>query len=93
MPLCVCMTPRHCMIPRHVMWQADNPGLWLFHCHIMWHQMMGQGLLFSENPQLTKAAPKDLPLCPTSCPAAAAPWLPSTVQALYGNTGFETGGR
>lgn len=25
---------------------ADNPGLWLFHCHIDWHNLSGMALLF-----------------------------------------------
>jgi len=54
--------------------------------------MMGQGLLFSESPELTGLPPADLPACPASCPAPTAPWTPATVQALFGNSGFETGG-
>jgi len=26
--------------------KADNPGAWLFHCHIEWHQVMGMGVVF-----------------------------------------------
>lgn len=25
--------------------RADNPGVWLFHCHILWHLGSGMGLL------------------------------------------------
>ncbi|KAI0010989.1 putative multicopper oxidase [Xylariaceae sp. FL0662B] len=25
---------------------ADNPGVWLFHCHVIWHSEAGMGLLF-----------------------------------------------
>jgi len=24
--------------------KADNPGLWLFHCHVAWHQAVGMGM-------------------------------------------------
>ncbi|CAL8145366.1 unnamed protein product [Orchesella dallaii] len=27
---------------------ADNPGVWLFHCHIDWHNLMGMSLVFIE---------------------------------------------
>lgn len=29
---------------------ADNPGVWLFHCHIEWHLMQGLALTFIEAP-------------------------------------------
>ncbi|KAL4905597.1 hypothetical protein BDW74DRAFT_185121 [Aspergillus multicolor] len=29
---------------------ADNPGVWLFHCHIDWHMMQGLALTFIEAP-------------------------------------------
>lgn len=29
---------------------ADNPGVWMFHCHIDWHLSQGLGLLFIEAP-------------------------------------------
>jgi FtsP/CotA-like multicopper oxidase with cupredoxin domain len=30
---------------------ADNPGLWLLHCHIGAHFFMGMSILFKENPE------------------------------------------
>ncbi|ODM90154.1 Iron transport multicopper oxidase FET3 [Orchesella cincta] len=27
---------------------ADNPGVWLFHCHIDWHNLSGMSLVFIE---------------------------------------------
>ena len=29
---------------------ADNPGVWPFHCHIAWHQSMGMSLNILERP-------------------------------------------
>ncbi|EED16384.1 ferrooxidoreductase Fet3, putative [Talaromyces stipitatus ATCC 10500] len=29
---------------------ADNPGVWIFHCHIDWHLAQGLGMLFIEAP-------------------------------------------
>ena len=36
----------------HVVLQidADNPGVWPFHCHIAWHQSMGMSLNILERP-------------------------------------------
>ncbi|KAG3172634.1 hypothetical protein C6341_g10183, partial [Phytophthora cactorum] len=27
---------------------ADNPGVWLMHCHIDWHFVLGLAMLFVE---------------------------------------------
>lgn len=36
-------------IPRHgyavLRFRADNPGVWLFHCHMMWHMATGMAML------------------------------------------------
>ncbi|KAL2837193.1 Cupredoxin [Aspergillus pseudoustus] len=32
--------------------RADNPGVWLFHCHIDWHLMQGLAMTFVEAPLL-----------------------------------------
>ena len=29
-----------------VRFKADNPGIWMFHCHILSHMIEGQALLF-----------------------------------------------
>lgn len=29
---------------------ADNPGAWDFHCHILWHSATGFGIDFLEKP-------------------------------------------
>ncbi|KAI4158274.1 MAG: hypothetical protein LQ342_007609 [Letrouitia transgressa] len=36
----------------HIVFQieADNPGVWPFHCHIAWHQSMGMSLNILERP-------------------------------------------
>jgi len=25
--------------------RADNPGIWLFHCHVLWHLSSGMAML------------------------------------------------
>ncbi|KAF7558345.1 hypothetical protein G7046_g5811 [Stylonectria norvegica] len=42
--------------------KADNPGVWLFHCHIEWHVMSGLIATFVEDPlelQKTLSIPED----------------------------------
>ncbi|OTB02517.1 putative multicopper oxidase [Hypoxylon sp. CI-4A] len=29
---------------------ADNPGVWLFHCHVIWHSEAGMGMQFLSRP-------------------------------------------
>ena len=29
---------------------ADNPGDWMFHCHILYHMMAGMTRIFSNSP-------------------------------------------
>jgi FtsP/CotA-like multicopper oxidase with cupredoxin domain len=31
-----------------IRWVADNPGIWSFHCHIIWHLATGMMMQFSE---------------------------------------------
>jgi FtsP/CotA-like multicopper oxidase with cupredoxin domain len=31
-----------------VRWVADNPGIWAFHCHILWHHRAGMMMQFVE---------------------------------------------
>ncbi|CAG8688893.1 28472_t:CDS:2 [Dentiscutata erythropus] len=33
---------------------ADNPGVWLFHCHIQWHFSMGMAVQLIETPSIFK---------------------------------------
>ncbi|KAJ5326232.1 uncharacterized protein N7506_009334 [Penicillium brevicompactum] len=44
--------PQGNMVLRFV---ADNPGVWLFHCHIDWHMSQGLAMTFVEAPQQIKA--------------------------------------
>ncbi|QGA20243.1 hypothetical protein EYB26_007945 [Talaromyces marneffei] len=42
------------VLPPHghfvIRFKADNPGVWIFHCHIDWHLAQGLGMLFIEAP-------------------------------------------
>lgn len=35
--------------------KADNPGVWMFHCHIEWHLEQGLALVFIEAPEEMQA--------------------------------------
>ncbi|KAJ1381550.1 Multicopper oxidase, type 1 [Sesbania bispinosa] len=39
--------------------KADNPGVWIFHCHIEPHLHMGMGVVFAEGVQNFGAIPKE----------------------------------
>lgn len=34
--------------------KTDNPGVWIFHCHIAWHASSGLGLIMRENESKAK---------------------------------------
>ncbi|GKZ89252.1 CAZyme family AA1 [Aspergillus niger] len=54
--------------------RADNPGVWLFHCHIDWHLMQGLAMTFVEAPLLIQnrlSIPADHK---AACEAAGVPW-------------------
>lgn len=46
---------------------ADNPGVWLFHCHIDWHMMQGLAMQFVEDPlaiqETTSVSQAQLDVC------------------------------
>ena len=50
---------------------ADNPGFWLFHCHIEFHAEVGMSLVFKvgETSQMPKV-PKNFPTCSDYVPAS-----------------------
>lgn len=53
---------------------ADNPGVSQFHCHIFYHQYMGQMISFAYNVNELPPPPADMPSCPEACIYNAAPW-------------------
>ncbi|KAE9008675.1 hypothetical protein PR003_g16083 [Phytophthora rubi] len=39
--------------------KADNPGVWMMHCHVDWHMAIGMGMVFVEGEAgLHKKGPK-----------------------------------
>ena len=66
--------------------QADNPGLWFYHCHIQWHQQEGMGLVFAVAPDQISPPPADLPVCAETCNynfAGFTPFLGSPTLRLF----------
>jgi L-ascorbate oxidase len=47
-----------------IRFKADNPGYWLFHCHIEFHAEIGMSLVLKvgEHNEM-KAVPKNFPMC------------------------------
>lgn len=70
------------------MMQADNPGLWFFHCHLVWHPLIGQGhlvwhqligqrLVLAEGFDQIENSPSMLPQCSQQCNSEDAPFDPA----------------
>ncbi len=68
--------------------QADNPGVWILHCHTDWHLFMGQKMYFATSPELAQPPPANLPKCPATCMYNFGPFSPSYVEAKWGDTGY-----
>lgn len=64
---------------------ANNPGTWLLHCHIPYHQLMGQAMAIAEATELVPRAPLGMPKCPSPCEYSAAPYNISYTQQVFGN--------
>jgi len=64
---------------------VDNPGVWPFHCHIAWHQFMGQAVNFivGKKADMTEP-PKDMPHCSDKCYFSLANYSPKKVEAAFG---------
>jgi len=45
-----------------LLFNADNPGMWLFHCHIEWHLEAGLAMLFRVAPEEMPDPPFDFPV-------------------------------
>lgn len=61
--------------------QATNPGVWLFHCHIEWHVIMGLSATIIEAPQELAG----LPIPPDHLAVCQAQGIPTAGNAA-GNT-------
>lgn len=71
----------------YVRFQATNPGVWPMHCHIAWHEWMGQFLIFAEDvPKIPSIPPGILPQCPATCDYNAAPALSTTMSTDQANS-------
>ncbi|KAJ3211961.1 ferroxidase fet3 [Dinochytrium kinnereticum] len=67
--------------------RADNPGIWLFHCHIEWHLEAGLAITLIEAPnKLTSISPE-----PTFYSHCAKQNIPSTGNAI-GKSGLDLSG-
>lgn len=52
-----------------IRFRADNPGIWLFHCHFQFHIVIGMNLLFQiGSKEDWPPVPKDFPKCGNHIP-------------------------
>lgn len=60
------------------------------HCHIAWHEFMGQGIQIIEDPAgIAKAkVPPGMPSCPANCIWNFANFNPNAAKQRYGNSGL-----
>ncbi|KAJ3194032.1 hypothetical protein HK101_003633 [Irineochytrium annulatum] len=59
-----------------IRFRADNPGVWLFHCHIEWHIVAGLVMQFVEAADVLQA--RGLPAAPLSTCANLNAWQQKT---------------
>ncbi|KAF9179824.1 hypothetical protein BGZ51_006637 [Haplosporangium sp. Z 767] len=71
-----------------IRFQANNPGVWLFHCHIEWHLQAGLATTFIEAPELM---PSILKVDPTHIEHCKALGIPYSGNAA-GNEGLDLTG-
>ncbi|KAF9978201.1 hypothetical protein BGZ73_003382 [Actinomortierella ambigua] len=57
-----------------IRFKADNPGVWLFHCHIEWHLEAGLAMTFIEAPEVLPSLLKIDPSHYDSCKALGIPY-------------------
>jgi hypothetical protein len=64
--------------------------LQLLHCHIAWHEFMGQGITIIEDaPAIAKAkVPGGMPTCPAKCIYGFANFNPNVAKAVYRSSGL-----
>ncbi|KAG1675974.1 hypothetical protein FOA52_014218 [Chlamydomonas sp. UWO 241] len=67
--------------------RADNPGVWPFHCHNMWHAFMGQQMYIIEGAGHWPPRPDGFPTCSKKCINNFAPftnsWFDRTFSKRY----------
>ncbi|KAG0268711.1 hypothetical protein DFQ27_005951 [Actinomortierella ambigua] len=57
-----------------IRFRADNPGVWLFHCHIEWHLEAGLAMTFVEAPEELPSLLNIDPAIYDSCKALGIPY-------------------
>eukprot|EP00199_Chlamydomonas_sp_CCMP681_P000320 CAMPEP_0119105092 /NCGR_PEP_ID=MMETSP1180-20130426/3149_1 /TAXON_ID=3052 ORGANISM="Chlamydomonas cf sp, Strain CCMP681" /NCGR_SAMPLE_ID=MMETSP1180 /ASSEMBLY_ACC=CAM_ASM_000741 /LENGTH=596 /DNA_ID=CAMNT_0007090057 /DNA_START=170 /DNA_END=1960 /DNA_ORIENTATION=+ len=68
----------------YIRFQANNPGIWPLHCHIMSHMYMGQMVYFAEAMDMVPPPPETgHPKCPETCVSSFAPYSKSWINSTY----------
>jgi L-ascorbate oxidase len=65
---------------------TENPGAWPFHCHILWHQFMGQqvNVIAGVPREDVGAPPEGMPQCPAKCRFNHALYTPKLTGSIVG---------
>ncbi|KAF8979003.1 hypothetical protein BGZ46_005940 [Entomortierella lignicola] len=71
-----------------IRFRADNPGVWLFHCHIEWHLQAGLATTFIEAPDVMQSILKVDPSHYEQCKALGIPYQGNAA----GNEGLDLSG-
>ncbi|TYJ55000.1 hypothetical protein B9479_004311 [Cryptococcus floricola] len=70
-------------------WRADNPGAWMFHCHIDWHLSSGLAVVFIEAPEVFQDQKDDVPAQITEQCSAQGMGTEGNVVGTYSTTNFK----
>ena len=49
-----------------VRFRSDNPGWWMFHCHVLTHKVEGMDMIIEEGADYHSLPPPSFPRCPSS---------------------------
>ncbi|WVQ76952.1 hypothetical protein IAR50_006631 [Cryptococcus sp. DSM 104548] len=69
-------------------WRADNPGAWMFHCHIDWHLASGLAAVFIEAPEVFQESKDQVPSQITDQCAAQGMGTEGNIVGTYSTTDF-----
>ena len=65
------------------------PCRWLFHCHIFFHQFMGQAITFNVAPDQIAPPPANMVPCPAKCTYNFGAFNKTMVATTYAKSGLE----
>ena len=70
-------------------WLSCLPCRWLFHCHIFFHQFMGQAITFNVAPDQIAPPPTNMVQCPAECTYNFGSFNKTIVATNFADSGLE----